>query len=134
MASFRIPVAMASEIVSHARAGYPEEVCGIISGRDNQAVTLYRGRNVSPKPRVAYELDVDTLALQISFDTAGLELAGIYHSHPSGPETPSTTDIAQAYYPDAVYIICSLADPTRPSLRGFRLDDGKVSEVKLVTS
>ncbi len=132
MAWFRIPGDMAAEIIAHARAGYPEEVCGIISGRDDQAIALYRGRNVSPKPRVAYELDVETLALQIHFDTVGLDLAGIYHSHPGGPETPSATDIAQAYYPDAVYIICSLSDPTRPSLRGFRIGNGQASEVTLV--
>ena len=87
---------------------------------------------MSPKPRVTYELDVDTLALQINFDTVGLDLVGIYHSHPGGPETPSATDIAQAYYPDAVYIICSLSDPVRSSLRGFRIVDGQASEVKLV--
>jgi proteasome lid subunit RPN8/RPN11 len=132
MAAFHIPAVMVAEIISHARTGYPEEVCGIISGRDNQAVTLYRGRNVSLKPRVAYELDVNTLALQISFDAVGLDLAGIYHSHPSGPETPSATDIAQAYYPDAVYIICSLDEPARPSLRGFQIADGEASEIRLV--
>lgn len=134
MTSFLIPADMASEIVSHARSGYPEEVCGIIAGRAGQAMTLYRGRNVSPTPRTVYELDVDTLALQIDFDAAGLELAGIYHSHPRGPETPSITDISQAYYPDAVHIICSLADPTHPSLRGFRLADDQASEVPLVTT
>ena len=43
---------------------------------------LYRGRNVSPTPAVAYELDVETLARQIEFEEQGLTLAAIYHSHP----------------------------------------------------
>ncbi len=117
----RLAAGMAEEIIAHSREGYPAEVCGIISGRDGAAVTLYRGRNVSPTPRVAYELDVETLARQIEFSDQGLEMVAIYHSHPAGPETPSATDLSRAFYPDSVYLICSLADPARPSLRGFRL-------------
>lgn len=123
---------MRQEIIAHAAAGYPEEVCGILSGRDGAAAALYPGRNVSPRPQVTYELDVETLARQIEFEDAGLMLAAIYHSHPAGPEIPSPTDIARAAYPEAVYIICSLADRTRPCLRGFRIVDGGVREVALV--
>ncbi len=94
-------------------------------------VAVYPGRNISQTPRVAYELDHDTLARMIDFEDAGLALAAIYHSHPRGPETPSATDVAQAYYPEAVYLICSLADPARPVLRGFRIAAGRAREVRL---
>jgi proteasome lid subunit RPN8/RPN11 len=80
---------------------------------------------------VAYELDHDTLARQIDFEDAGLELVAIYHSHPQGPEGPSETDIERAGYPQAVYIICSLAQPALPILRGFRIDAGRAWEVRL---
>jgi proteasome lid subunit RPN8/RPN11 len=122
---------MRKEIIAHAQTGFPEEVCGIISGREGVAVELHRGRNVAPRPRTTYELDVETLAKQIEFDDAGLMLAAIYHSHPAGPPMPSPTDMALAFYPDSVYIICSLADVAQPSLRGFRIVDGKVWEVTL---
>jgi len=122
---------MRDEIAAHARAGYPEEVCGIISGKDGVAVGLFRGHNVSPTPRTTYELDVETLLKQVEFDDAGLMLAAIYHSHPAGSSTPSPTDIARAFYPDSVYIICGFADPAQPSLRGFRIVDGAVWEVIL---
>ena len=81
---------------------------------------------------MAYELDHETLARQIEFEDQGLTLAAIYHSHPGGPEIPSPTDIQRAYYPDSVYLICSLADPVRPVVRGFRIQDGQVTEVELV--
>jgi proteasome lid subunit RPN8/RPN11 len=128
---FVLASGMREEIVAHARAGFPDEVCGIISGRDGVAAELHRGRNVSPRPRTTYEMDVETLMKQIAFDDAGLMLAAIYHSHPAGPPTPSPTDIVRAFYPDSVYIICSLADPAQPSLRGFRIVDAAVWEVAL---
>jgi len=128
---FCLPHQMREEIVSHAQTGFPEEVCGIISGRGATAVALFRGRNISATPRVAYELDVETLTRQIEFDDLGLTLAAIYHSHPAGPEIPSETDIRRATYPDSVYLICSLADFARPSLRGFRIVAGAVWEVAL---
>ena len=130
-AALQIPASMVAEILAHAQDGYPEEVCGIIAGKGCQAVALHRGRNVSTTPHTSYELDLDTLAMQIDFEAGGLELVGIYHSHPNGPELPSVTDIARAYYPDAVYIICSLADRENPSVLGFRITEGKLEQAPL---
>ncbi len=132
MATFSLPPGMRAEIIAHARAGCPEEVCGIIAGTAEEGAMLYRGRNTSAAPAVAYELDDETLAKQIEFEDAGLAMAAIYHSHPRGPQTPSSTDVERAFYPDSVYLICSVADPDRPTVRGFRIADGQVSEVTLV--
>ena len=121
--SFRLPPELAEQIIAHSQAGYPEEVCGLISGKDGVAVAVHPGRNVSPTPRTTFELDIETLAKQIEFEEAGLELVAIYHSHPHGPAVPSETDVQRAAYPDALYLICSLADPGRPALHAFRYDD-----------
>jgi [CysO sulfur-carrier protein]-S-L-cysteine hydrolase len=129
---FLLPPEFLADIVAHARAGYPQEVCGIIAGRCGVAVALYRGRNISPTPNVAYELDHETLARQIDFEDAGLILAAIYHSHPHGPETPSPTDIAHAFYPDSVYLIASLAMFDRPVVRGFKITDRRAEEVAII--
>ena len=122
---------IATAIVEHGRAGYPDEVCGIVGGRGGRGWLLYLGRNVAPRPRSSYELDVDTLSRQIELEAAGLELVAIYHSHPRGPEAPSNTDIGRAFYPDAVYIICSLADRDKAVLRGYRILDGRTWEIEL---
>lgn len=129
--ALQLPATLAGQIVSHASAAYPEEACGLVSGRDRVAVQVHAGRNVSATPLTAYELDSDTLALQIGFEEAGLELVAIYHSHPRGPATPSTADIARAAYPGVVHIICSLADRDRPQLRGFVIADERFREVPL---
>lgn len=116
-----LPRVMVDQIVAYAEAGYPEEVCGLVAGRGGEPIALYHARNVSPTPRVAYEVDVETLARMIEWEDAGLELLAIYHSHPHGPASPSETDIAQAMYPGAVYVIVSLADRSRPEIRAFRI-------------
>ena len=84
----------------------------------------------SPRRRpITYELDHDTLARVFDFEDAGLELVAIYHSHPRGPETPSPTDIAHAYYSESVYLIVSLATPDWPVVRGFRITNEGVREI-----
>ena len=128
-AILRMSAEIAAQIVEHARSGYPAEVCGLVAGRDGVATAAYPGRNISPTPADTYELDHDTLARVFDFEDAGLELVAIYHSHPRGPETPSPTDIAHAFYPDSVYLIVSLATPDRPVVRGFRITDEGVREI-----
>ncbi len=69
----------------------------------------------------------------IDFEDAGLELLAIYHSHPRGPATPSETDVARAFYPEAIYLICDFAGPDLPVLRGFRIGAERFWEVLLDT-
>ena len=55
---------------------------------------------------------------------------GIVHSHVASKAEPSATDVGLAAYPDALYLICSLAtDP--PVVRAWLIDAGRVSEVVL---
>jgi proteasome lid subunit RPN8/RPN11 len=64
-------------------------------------------------------------------ESNGLELIGIFHSHPTGPETVSPTDIAQAAYA-VVYVILARADSANVwHARGFWIENGAFSEVAL---
>jgi proteasome lid subunit RPN8/RPN11 len=69
------------------------------------------------------------LAALERIDDSGLELLGIFHSHPQGPEAPSATDIAEAAYP-VVYLIWFRRQGTW-EVRGFWFDESRMSEVKL---
>ena len=116
------------EIIAHARAGAPEEVCGILSGRDGVATELVRGRNEAANPIMDYWVDGQTLLRQFDFEERGEAMIAIYHSHPVDPPYPSATDAANAFYPDAVYLICSLLQPGQPQMRGWRLLQEELAE------
>jgi proteasome lid subunit RPN8/RPN11 len=131
--TFTIATAMAEDIIAHARAGYPAEVCGLIGGVADEGLILRRAKNVSPTPATAFEMDVRALAEQAAWEDAGLALVAIYHSHPHGPSYPSNADIAADDGTGTIHIICSLADPTHPVLNAYQIVSGITQEVKLKT-
>ena len=116
-----VPAAMQAEIIAHARAGWPEEVCGILRGRDGIVSGLLPATNVAADRRFNYTVDPTILLRQFDFEEAGEEMIAIYHSHPVDEAYPSATDARNAFYPDAVYIICSLLQRDRPVIRAYRL-------------
>jgi proteasome lid subunit RPN8/RPN11 len=65
---------------------------------------------------------------------AGLQLLGIYHSHPHGANEPSRTDIARAYYPDAAYFIISPQSDAETPVRAFSIRDGIASELQIAVA
>jgi proteasome lid subunit RPN8/RPN11 len=126
----RIPKAIYEELLEHAREDAPNECCGLIGGEDGVAKTVYRARNAEASP-LRYNLDPqDQFRIMTEMEERGEELAAIYHSHTASPAYPSQTDINLAAYPDALYLIVSLAEGEK-DLRGFRIVDGEVTEVDL---
>jgi proteasome lid subunit RPN8/RPN11 len=112
----------------------PEEACGLLSGLVNPG--FYQVIAVIPltnelHSRVRYRLDPrQQIAAFNQIDAQGLELVGIYHSHPAGPPEPSPSDIAEAFYPDVVYLIWSaLAGDWQ--CRAFLIQDGQVIQVEI---
>jgi proteasome lid subunit RPN8/RPN11 len=127
----RIPRHLFDGMLEHAREEAPNECCGIIGGKDGEATTLYRATNAERSP-LRYTLDPNDL-FRITFreiPQRDEEMLAIYHSHTASPAYPSQTDINLATYPDAIYLILSLADGEAP-LRGFRIEGEKVTEVDL---
>jgi [CysO sulfur-carrier protein]-S-L-cysteine hydrolase len=126
----RVPKQVYDELLAHAREEAPNECCGLIGGSDGAAKTAYRARNAEASP-LRYNLDPqDQFRIMTEMDERGEELLGIYHSHTASPAYPSQTDINLAAYPDALYLIVSLAEGEK-DLRGYRIEDGEVNEVDL---
>lgn len=119
--SIHLPLDIYNEIIAHAQQGSPQEVCGILAGSNGHATELVRGRNEATNPVLDYWVDGQTLLKQFDFEDRGEAMIAVYHSHPVDEAYPSATDARNAYYPDAVYLICSLKDPGHPVVRGFLL-------------
>ena len=137
-----LPRAIATAIVDQARSEYPNEACGLILGSAAAAAggapLRYEGlRNRAASP-FRYEIHPDDLfRVTVSADDADEVFWAIVHSHVKSPAVPSPTDIGLAFYPDALYVLVSLADDQRdaatgePSLRAWRIVGGAVHEVAL---
>ncbi len=95
----RIEPAPWGEMVSHARATYPNECCGAMLGTIDDGAKLVREavalENAHSGPQQArYELrPEDLLAAERAARQRGLELIGIYHSHPDADAYFSETDL-----------------------------------------
>jgi [CysO sulfur-carrier protein]-S-L-cysteine hydrolase len=127
---FELPRHLYRMMLEHCHAEKPVEACGIFAGEGNRALVGYALTNSKASP-IAYRVDDQELASAWQ-DLTGrtLKLVGIYHSHPTGPATPSRTDIQQATYPEAVYLIVSFADSS-PRVGAYRIVGGQSRQISL---
>jgi proteasome lid subunit RPN8/RPN11 len=119
------------EIVEQGLREFPNECCGLIAAEGDVPVKVFPMTNADASP-VTYRLDgKEQLRVFDEMDEQGWELWGIYHSHTHSEAYPSETDVKLAFYPDARYLLLSLADRSAPVLRSFRIEDGEVTEEEL---
>ena len=122
----------ATAIGEHGEADYPHEACGLMGGTVDgdrtvvtQLVPLANQRTDSARNR--YLIDPDAFRrAQGELDAAGLEVVGIYHSHPDHPAEPSTFDHEHAW-PRLSYVIVAVAAGRAAELRSWRLSDDRAA-------
>ncbi len=118
-------------LVAQAEAERPNEACGLLAGQGGRIERIYPVENICHSP-TTFEMDpARQVAVFVKMEAAGWELSAIYHSHPAGPAEPSPTDIAQAFYPESVYLIVSPSAAGEWQVRGFLIEAGQVREVPL---
>ena len=111
----------------HASRGYPEEVCGVLVGRDEDG----RGRAITrvvpiDNSRVderarRYIIPPESLRqAERSAAAAGLDVIGFYHSHPDHPAEPSVYDREHAW-PWYTYVIVPVMAGASGEPRAWRL-------------
>jgi len=126
----RIPTAMISEIVAHAREDHPDEACGVIAGPagSDRPTRLVRMLNAERSPTF-YRFDsTEQLRLYREMDAADEEVVVVYHSHTATEAYPSRTDISYAGEPQAHYLLVSTREPDKEEIRSYRIVDGTVTE------
>ena len=123
-----------SLIVAQGLEGKPLEICGLLaghtSGEDTVVVEVYPAES-DDKSELTYTVNArDYMRAERAAREAGLEMVGIYHTHPATQPYPSPTDVRQAHWGDSEdltfpgfsYLIVSLRDPDNPEARSFKIE------------
>ncbi len=127
-----IPKKIVQNLLHHAQQTPEREICGLISSQNETPYRSYPIKNTADNPKSFFNMDAQQHIQAMAKMRANDEqLFAIYHSHPSAPAIPSSTDIEQANYPDALYIIISLNTKGILELRGYHIKDAQYIEVPL---
>jgi proteasome lid subunit RPN8/RPN11 len=117
------------EMLEHVDRHAPLEACGLLAGKNDEVEKVIPVRNQA-QSTVRFVMEpYEQLEAFNWMDANGLDLLGIFHSHPTGAETASVTDIKEAAY-EVVHIIWS-QNHGRWQARGFWIENGSATEVPL---
>jgi proteasome lid subunit RPN8/RPN11 len=122
-----IPKTVVRMMEAHGREAFPEEGCGFLIGSaegSRQVVEMRRAKNVAAQDRRRrYRIDpLELLHADNDARKEGLDLIGIYHSHPNHPAAPSEYDRSHAasWY---TYVILSVQEREPRELTAWRFVD-----------
>jgi len=116
-------------MLDHVKKNAPLESCGLLAGKNDRVEKVIFVQNQAQSP-VRFVMDpYEQLNAFQWIEDNELDLLGIFHSHPAGPETASATDIAEAAY-EVVYLIWS-PNQEHWLVRGFWIKDGAAIEIPL---
>ena len=123
----QLPDQIRRAILAHAENCVPNECCGLLAidseGRFRFAYPL---SNADPSP-VSYTIDPDEhFQAMRHAESVAWEIAGVFHSHPSGTAMPSMIDVQSALEPDWMYLIAAPGE-----IRGFYIRNGVIEEIAL---
>jgi len=127
------PAAQA-ECVRLLSTAHPREACALLLGarstRGHEVERLAEVRNISDGEG-AFELDPLTWrSIELEARAEGLEVVGVWHSHPRTPAAPSPRDRNRAQ-PGWSHAITSAADPNRT--RSYYPSEGGLVEQRVTT-
>lgn len=111
-------------MIEHAERAYPEECCGAligsINGEAHLAARALPLENAAANRRVRYSIRPGDLGeADAAASAAGLELVGIYHSHPDREPSFSPEDAAGAW-PRLSFVVLSIRNGRFEAARSFR--------------
>ncbi|MGZ8188314.1 MAG: Mov34/MPN/PAD-1 family protein [Methylosarcina sp.] len=131
----QLPRKLTNQLLHLAQISPDQEVCGLIGGKNGVPCTCYPITNIARHPEHRFLLDAkQQIASMSQMRDQGEDLFAIYHSHPSAPARPSASDLEQAAYPEALYLIISLNTKGILEMRGFKISQQKATEIMLTLS
>lgn len=116
-------------IKAHGAASYPNEGCGLLLGSAEDGrniVTEIRPLpNVWPveaeKPERFRIAENDWRDVELDAMSEGLDVVGIFHSHPDHPPVASARDLAWASWPGYSYLITQVVEGSPTHSRSWQL-------------
>lgn len=105
----KISHSLLQQIHSHLEAGYPNEACGVMLGKAGIVTEVVAaGNERTDSARNRYLIDpLAYMKIERDADKRGLQVLGIYHSHPDVAARPSQFDLDHAL-PVFSYLIVSV--------------------------
>lgn len=126
-----IPQGVLDGIHEHGEQAYPEEGAGLmlgaIIGQDHQVSEILPLTNIREAGARydRYQLSPqDYLMGEEEADRLGLEMVGVFHSHPDHPNRPSEFD-RQWAWPNFSYLITSVVEGMAVESRSWRLTEDR---------
>lgn len=113
MTTLRLRATLDELMKEHLRRAYPEEGCGVMLGRERSDVREVErlipleNRREDARERRYLIAPEQFLAADRESRAAGLDVIGVYHSHPDHPARPSAFDLEHAW-PYYSYVIVGL--------------------------
>ena len=129
MLKLEIPDYIFDDMLEQAKAQSPIEACGILAGSNGRIEKLYKMTNAEQRSDHFMMEPEQQFAVVKDIRSASLEMLAIYHSHPQTPARPSAEDIRLALTPGVIYVIVSLQGTNGPAVKGFQIENGKITEV-----
>jgi proteasome lid subunit RPN8/RPN11 len=119
-----IPRKIVEEMVAHAEEDTPIEACGFLMGTNGRVSKSVPVTNTDKREdHFTFDAEEQWAAYKVA-EQEGLDILGVYHSHPSGPPHPSPEDVRLAFDPGLLSVIVSLAE-NEPTIRGFYVESRK---------
>lgn len=132
MDTLKLPRPLVNTILAQAQQSPENEICGLIGGRNGNAEHCYPVDNTAFDQARRYQMDPrEQIDVMRQMRKSGETLIAIYHSHPHAPALPSETDLAEAEYTDAAYLIVSLNTVGVLEMTAFCIKNKKASELAL---
>ena len=119
MSRIQISFKVLQQMIDHARSEYPQECCGLLSGRDVLIDGICPTVNQKESVREFFIPIRDLFDFFRELRRKRKEHLGIYHSHPYSKPYPSARDISEFHYHKVSYWIVSLK-LAKPEVRCFR--------------
>ena len=120
--------ALLAKIAEHGEQAYPDEGAGFLLGHGDAERVIHdllfaaNKREISARSR-RYLIDPrEYMDAEMESERRGLDLVGVFHSHPDHPNAPSEYDREWAQ-PVFSYVITSIRAGKAGESRSWRLDD-----------